>query len=286
MRKVFGLAMVIILKLASMVQALESLPSNAWDPSYAATTRLLATWVDLSGMVDYQGLKEHGAELASVLKPYADLAPDSFAQWSIPDQIAFYINAYNLYTLAAIIRAYPIHAKGMNALLYPAVSIRQIPGIWDQPECSILHQKFSLNQIEHEILRPRYQEPRIHLALVCAALSCPPLRNEAYRGGDLEAQFQDQARRFVQDPTKHLILPNRPIALSPIFKWYGSDFIARYGWEEPAQFSPAERAVLHFLRPFETAKNQAWLDSGKFSISYLPYNWSLNESADTQRRQP
>jgi hypothetical protein len=188
------------------------------------------------------------------------------------------MNAYNLYTLRAIIRAYPIRPAGIGALLHPASSIRQIPGVWDKPDCTLAGKNLSLNQIEHEIIRPVYGEPRIHLALVCAALSCPPLRKEAYRAQDLEEQFADQARRFIQDPTKHRIVPGQTVSLSSIFKWYGSDFIARFGAVLPMRLAPAERAVINYIKPFESNENRAWLEQGEYSVKHLPYNWGLNEA--------
>ena len=143
----------------------------------------------------------------------------------------------------------------MVGLAYPKSSIQQIPGRWDKVQWLVMGQKLTLDRIEHAILRGGdpalvatygpFHEPRIHLALVCAAMGCPPLRNEPYAGERLDAQLDDQVRRFLRNPQKFRIdRGNGRVYLSSIFKWFGGDFIKKYGaGEKFAGHSDAERAV-------------------------------------------
>ena len=122
-----------------------------------------------------------------------------------------------------------------------------------------------MNTVEHKILRVDYTEPRIHFALVCAAIGCPPLRSEAYVGIRLDEQLEDQERQFLATPDKNRIAATeRTVYLSPIFKWYGGDFRKESG------------SVLAALKPY-WPENFGVLDYDDFKIRYTDYDWSLNE---------
>ena len=137
----------------------------------------------------------------------------------------------------------------------------------------------TLDGIEHGVLRKEFHEPRIHMALVCAAMGCPPLRNEPYTGDRLGDQLDDQARRFLSNPAKFRIAANEgTVYLSSIFKWFGEDFVPGYGVEQGyGAHSAAQRAVLHFISGYLDKQEAERLSSGDYSISYLDYDWSLNE---------
>ena len=116
------------------------------------------------------------------------------------------------------------------------------------------------------------------MALVCAAKGCPPLRNEPYSGAKVFAQLEDQTRRFLSDPSKFRIdRASRTVYLSPIFKWYGSDFTKVYGRGGPKDFDEPEKAVLDFIAKHLERTDSDYLQSGDYAISYLDYDWSLNE---------
>jgi hypothetical protein len=137
----------------------------------------------------------------------------------------------------------------------------------------------TLEHIEHEILRKQFKEPGIHVALVCAAMGCPPLRNEPYAGDRLEGQFDDQARRFISDPKKFNIDRKAGKAsLSPIFRWFGSDFISKYGMKKTLpRLNKSETAVINYLSRILEKDDRDYLLKGNFTIKYLSYDWSLNE---------
>lgn len=240
---------------------------------------VLKTHVNQSGMVNYRGFKDNPGRLISFVAAIDVLTPDVYRKWSEKEKIAFWINAYNALTLKAIIDHYPISAGFFKALAYPRNSIRQIPGVWDNLRFGVLGKKMTLDEIEHGVLRKEFNEPRIHMALVCAAMGCPPLRNEPYVGEKLDQQLDDQARHFLANPRKFAINRDQgKVYLSPIFKWFGGDFVKTYGTDkEFAGFSPEERAVLNFLAKYVNEGDREYLLRGGYAISYLDYDWSLNE---------
>jgi len=201
------------------------------------------------GLVDYQALG--GDER---LDAYLDLLGRTDPK-SITDdreRLAYWINAYNAFTLRLVI----VHM--------PVESIREISvdgnGPWDIPFIEIAGRLYTLNQIEHEIIRKEFREPRIHMALVCAALGCPPLRSEAYRGSDLEGQLEDNTRRFMADSTKNRYDPSTgTLELSEIFSWFGDDFRRTHG------------SVERFARQYYPVG-----EGRELTLRFLPYDWSLN----------
>ena len=138
--------------------------------------------------------------------------------------------------------------------------------------------KLSLKHIEHEILRKEFDDPRIHVAMVCAAMGCPPLRNEPYEGKKLDGQLDDQSRKFLSNPLKFRHEKNA-LYLSPIFKWFGKDFIKTYGSKEAyAGYEGKEGAVLKFIVKYLKEDQKAWVKSGqRQEIEYQGYDWTLNE---------
>ncbi len=251
----------------------------AYD-DYAA---VLESYVDDNGMVDYAALKANREKLDAFTTALEKLDRGAYEKWTDKQKIAFWINAYNGLTLQAIIDHYPIKASFIASLRFPRNSIRQIPGVWDELKFPVMGKEMTLDEIEHANLRRNFNEPRIHVALVCAALGCPPLRNEPFTGEFLDVQLDDQTRRFLENPEKFRIdRGGSRVDLSSIFKWFGNDFVETHGTE--GQFSghgESERAVLNFIGKYLHAKDLEYLSDGKYDIKYLDYDWSLNE----QKRQ-
>lgn len=236
-------------------------------------------FVDDHGMVDYQRLKENRQPLDLYSTMISRLDPGEFEGWERNRQIAFWINSYNALTLEAIINHYPIQSSFLLSLRYPENSIRQIKGVWDELQFTVMGRKMTLNDIEHGTLRPRFNEPRIHMALVCAARGCPTLRNEPYTAEALDRQLDEQSRAFLADPRKFKIDRNAGVVyLSKIFLWYGEDFVEIYGdTTDFGSHDKSVRSVLHFLSGYLPASDGDYLKRGEFSIEYLAYDWSLNE---------
>jgi hypothetical protein len=246
---------------------------------YADYAAVLAKYDDANGLIDYKKLKAHPDKLDGFLSAMTSLDPKTYDRWGSEAKIAFWLNAYNALTLKVIIDHYPIHPTLFGALLYPKNSIRQIPGVWDKIQFDVMKKKVTLGEIEDEVLRKQFNEPRIHMALVCASLGCPILRNEPYVGDKLSAQLDDQSRRFLANPGKFSIdREKEKVWLSPIFKWFGTDFIQKYGNDKiRSGSSDAEKAVLNFVSGYISREDGDFIRNADFKIGYLDYDWSLNE---------
>jgi hypothetical protein len=247
--------------------------------SYDDYGMILKGYVDDHGMVNYKGLKADRKPLDNFISSLSRLDTKLYEGWNDKEKIAFWINAYNALTLKAIIDHYPIEAALLKSFVYPKNSIRQIPGVWDKLTFAAMGGDMTLDGIEHETLRAKFDEPRIHVALVCAAMGCPPLRTEPYTGAKLDSQLDDQAAKFLKNPEKFRIdRNNKKVYLSPIFDWFGQDFVKTYGADkEFSGFSGKERAVLNFVSRYLEPADKAYLLKGGFSVEYLSYDWSLNE---------
>jgi hypothetical protein len=250
--------------------------------SYEEYGKLLKTFVDNGGMVDYRGLKMNPKALDDFTSSVSDLDPKVYYGWTDKKKIAFWINVYNAFTLKAIIDHYPIRPSFLKSFVYPENSIRQIPGVWDRLKFRVMGRDMTLDGIEHGMLRAKFHEPRIHMALVCAARGCPPLRNEPYVSATLDEQLDDQARHFSADPHKFRVdRKAHTVYLSSIFSWFGDDFIEKYGTDTRFPgYSQKERAVLNFVSRYLDARDKDFLAHGGYSLTYLPYDWSLNEKQE------
>ncbi|HJT23928.1 MAG TPA: DUF547 domain-containing protein [bacterium] len=233
------------------------------------------------GLVDYPSLKKNRVSLDRFLETVGEVAPEDFQHWDKPDQIAFYINSYNAYTLQTIIDHYPIVKHGLFSDGGPG-GIKDIAGAWNSLSHRVLGQEMTLDHIEHDILRKQYREPRIHLALVCASKGCPWLAREPYNGSKLDFQLACQASLFFtrQDSFK-IDRTFKKIRLSSLFKWYGNDFISSYYSPDlfPG-FSEKENAVLNFSIGFKKAAKRQFSQSIQgYGVEYMDYDWSLNVQA-------
>jgi len=247
--------------------------------SYDDYSAILKANVDDRGMVDYRSLKQNREQLDAFADALDKLNREDYGRFTNEQKIAFWINAYNALTLKTIVDHYPIKASFFASFAYPKNSIRQISGVWDEITHPVLGERMTLDQIEHQVLRKKFNEPRIHMALVCAAMGCPPLRNEPYTGDKLDAQLADQTRTFLSNPAKFRIdRENGKVYLSSIFKWFGEDFIPDYAPEMGfSGHDDKERAVLNFIASNRPAQDSDFLRTGTYEIEYLDYDWSLNE---------
>jgi hypothetical protein len=229
--------------------------SDADTISHELWDKLLKKHVDEKGWVDYKGFEKDKEILNSYLDILGKSAPNR-KTWSEEEQLAFWINAYNAYTIALILEYYPIKSiKSIGS--GPLITFVNSP--WDIKFIEIGNKKLDLNNIEHGIIRSDFNDPRIHFALVCAARSCPELRNEAYTGERLNQQLEEEAIAFINNPTRNKI-SKEEVKLSQYFTWYGGDFEVN------------EQSIIDFINQYSRTKISKNAD-----ISYLEYNWSLNE---------
>jgi hypothetical protein len=222
------------------------------------------------GLVDYGHLSKSSMVLDQYIKRMAIPGQHEIEAMPRNQQIAFWINSYNAITLKYILEDYPVR------------SVKDIKGVWDRKQLPVGGRQVTLNQIEHEILRKIFKEPRIHFALVCASISCPELGSEAFTGQDLDAQLDEAARKFLNDPTRNRIdMESGTVYLSRIFDWYGDDFVKDFG-DHPklrAQFGKKLGAVLNYMRNHLSADRAAWIESGDYKVKFLPYDWGLNDGS-------
>ena len=191
-----------------------------------ALRRVLDGNVSRDGRVDYAALLAHPEDLDRWYRSVAWLDPIAVAGWDEPTRIAFWCNVYNGLTLLAIRENLPIRRTLTGTLAgAPGGSIRQIPGVWEDLTFQAVGEPVTLNHVEHGILRVRFDEPRIHVAINCASVGCPPLRNEPFTGARLDALLDDQVLRFLASPDRFsLDREAGSVGLSRILEWFGSDF--------------------------------------------------------------
>jgi hypothetical protein len=228
---------------------------------------VLRTYVNDQGLVDYSGLQANREQLDRFNQSLGTVTPQTYSSWSETEQIAFLINAYNAFTLQSIIDQNPLKE-----------SIKDISGVWNRREFSLAGETRTLDNIEHDLLRKNFNEPRIHVALVCAAISCPILSNEPYLPSTLDTQLVAQTARFAASPQGFsLDREEQKVYLSSIFKWYGQDFEQTYGIEDKFNGNSQQQAVLNYLNPALDSGSQMFLEQEDYDVKYLDYDWSLNK---------
>ena len=209
---------------------------NAWNT-------LAQKHISASGKVNYKGFKADKAAFDAYLKSLADNPIQS--SWSRAKKMAYWINAYNAFTIKLIVDNYPIK------------SITDLDGgkPWDRKWIKLGGKTYSLNNIEHDILRPQYKDARIHFAVNCAAKSCPPVWNKAWTAANLNGQLERSAKAFINN-AKYNDVGGSNAAISKIFEWYAVDF----------------GDITSYLNKYASTK----VDAGT-TVSYKEYNWALNE---------
>lgn len=210
---------------------------------------LLKKHVNTKGNVNYKGFKQDEAQLQAYLDQLANIKPQK--SWSAAKAKAFWANAYNAYTIQLILDNYPLKSI-MNIK-------RNGKDAWSIPFAKVGGKTYTLNQIEHEILRKKYSDPKIHVAVNCASGSCPQLPNYAFTEKNYESKTTLLMKKFINDSSRNKISENK-VQLSKIFEWFQEDFTK-------------EGDLINFLNQYSNVKiNQ------KAKISYLKYDWSLNDS--------
>jgi hypothetical protein len=214
---------------------------------------LLGKYVSIDGKVDYRGFISEQEKFDEFLTHISSNPPKD--NWSENEKMAYWINAYNAYTIKLIIDNYPVSSI---TDLHPILYIPLLNTVWHKEFFKIDGIDFSLHKIEHEILRGQFSDPRIHFAINCASVSCPALLNEPYSSKELECQLRNQSAKFIYDASKNKFEQDE-LKLSKIFSWFESDFDEFGG-------------VIPFLNEYLTTPINV-----ETNIEYLPYHWELNE---------
>ena len=204
----------------------------------------------VDGMVDYAGLLKNRTGLDSYVAKTSAVSEADFNGWSKQQQLAFLINVYNAETVQLILDNWPVK------------SIRDIGNFistaQDKKVVTLFGKTTTLNYVEHDLLRANYSEPRIHFAIVCAAISCPTLRSEAFTADKLETQLADQAKNFLSDKTRN-DYKDGELQLSKIFDWFEGDF------------TKGGKTLAEYVNPWFDA------DVSKAKVDFKDYDWALNK---------
>ncbi|PCJ18395.1 MAG: hypothetical protein COB02_10890 [Candidatus Cloacimonadota bacterium] len=221
------------------------------------------------GKVDYQSIKKSPQKL---LKYLAKIAKADLSSFSRNQKLAFYINAYNAYTIKAVIDHYPIKVTTRKA---PTNSIRQISGVWDRLRFKVAGKKLTLNDIEHKYVR-KFKDGRVHLAMVCGAVSCPDLPNFAFEANKLDAQLDSRVSLFMKQVHKfHFCADCSDLKISKIFEWFPNDF-RKFAKKRTRKYGKMS-GVIEFFIQYMSEKAKKNLLKRQPRIQFLPYDWKLND---------
>lgn len=222
--------------------------------SHDTWNALLAKHVSASGSVNYAAFQKDSVLLNKYLNLLSKHDPNS-EYLSEDARKAFWINAYNAFTIKLIVMYYPLSSiRDLGS----KIKIGGATSAWDFKFFSLNGQKMSLNHIEHEILRKKFNDPRIHFAINCASISCPILLNRAFIGHRLENQLDTQTKAFVNDQSKNKVSAEK-VEISELWKWFEGDFTKNGN-------------LISFLNTYSRTKI-----SSKAKVTYLAYDWNLNE---------
>ena len=269
--------------LAAACFALAPLAEAAtFDHAHAAWDALLRKHVKLvdggrASQVRYADFARDRPALKAYLAQVAQVSEAQFRAWSKTEQMAFLINAYNAHTVELILTRYP-----------DLQSIRDLGNIvfnspWKKRFFTLFGRESTLDQIEHEMLRKPgvYDEPRVHYAVNCASVGCPMLREEAFVAARLDAQLEEQARRFLSDRRRNRFnAQTGSLEVSEIFKWFKEDWSS--GYRGIGQAGPVNSREQYFARYADLLadrpEHRKLVAEGRAPISHLDYDWSLNDA--------
>jgi hypothetical protein len=231
--------------------------------SHELFDQVLQKYVNSQGRVNYAGLKNNPGTLESYLDLLAVNAPSDRATFQTG--LAFWINAYNALTIKGVLDH------------YPTTSVRKIKlfgGFFSRIKFQVGGRSYTLDNIEHDIIRSEFGDPRIHFALVCASLGCPILENRSFVPETLEERLDNATANFINNPEKvRLDRENRVLYLSQIFEWYAEDF------------EDTHDSVINFISEYLPEVDAAFLKGKEVQIQYVQYDWSLNAQAGVESKQ-
>lgn len=255
-------------------------PGATFDHGYTAYGAILREHV-IGDRIDYASLRRNRAALDSVVSDFEETPAAGLANWTDRERMAYWINAYNAFTLQAVTDHYPITRNLLSPAgwLAPADSIRQIAGFRTRQRWQPGGRPRSLDDILHEELRTGFDEPRIHFALCCAAAGCPPLRREPYTPVRLERQLILAARDHLSDAGLRVDTDGETLYVSSVLRRHGADFVDRYGHLVDAGRSPSERAVRGIVALYGPSDAVRMAGSAGTRIRDLDLDWSLNDAS-------
>jgi hypothetical protein len=267
MKKILQLITATVLLISSSAFAQFDLSHQSWEELLKKHVTYISN--GNASQVSYKGFAADRAALKTYLDSISAVPEATYKSWNKNQQLAFLINAYNAYTVELILTKYP-NLK----------SIRELGGTFSKPWSlkfiKLFGKEVSLDNIEHDMIRADgvFNDPRIHVAVVCASIGCPMLRNDAFTAEKLEVQLDDGMKRFFSDSSRNRYnAESKKLEISKIFDWYKKDFVKGH-----KGFSSLETTLGKFADQLtnDTAA-RAEIKAGKVAISYLDYDWNLND---------
>jgi len=276
MRRVLP-AMVVLALCVGLAPARGAQPTPA--PGSDPFHRLLDQILDLNvrdGLVYYRALQGTRGALdryvASLNVPAA-----TYESWPREAKMAFWVNAYNAFVLQTVVNRYPIRGTSST---FPASSIRQIHGAFDQAKHRAAGRSVTLDEIDKSIL-PEFREPRLSLALGRGAVGSGRLRSEAYTAARLPAQLDSIQSEFVNE--QHMLKVDRTagqMSTTPIVSWHEAEFVSAYDKDAGGRFaarSPIERALIGFITPYLLPLEKEFVEQNQFKMTFHSFDWRLND---------
>lgn len=255
-------------------------PAVPFDHQHTLFDQVLQRHVE-NGRVNYRTLQTDQETLNRYLQSLASVDPGAYESWTRQQKLAFWINAYNAYTLRVIVDHYPVTRSIFADPLrrYPADSIRQIPGVWKWRWWLALGRRYTLDHMEHVILRQELKEPRIHFVVNCASMGCPLLENHAFDAEHLEARLDQAAVNYLyRDRKVRIDKAGNAVRLPQIFKWFAEDFTPDPEIAVFFERYPREAiGPLTWVYRYASAADREFLRQGKFELTWLEYDWALND---------
>lgn len=237
-----------------LLSQLNGLAENPRNNFFDRVDKFFGQYV-VDGKIDYQTLQNYPTELKNLTGEIAIFNLQSFEDGN--NRKAFWIDAYNVLVIQSVVKNWPLESP------------KDVPGFFDRIKHSVSGKKLTLNEIERTV-REKYGDPRIHFALVCAALSCPPILNKAYRGSILDKQLDRQTRKNLNNPDFVKVLSvEKKVEISPIFEWYRSEFLKK------------SNSIIEFLNMYRTKKIP-----GNFKVTYSEYDWNVNQIVELSDELP
>jgi len=238
---------------------------QAFDQSHQLFTDVLSKYV-IKSKVDYKGLKADPAKLDQYISQLSAVSGEDLTKWSKEEKLAYWINAYNAFTLKVIIDHYPVK------------SIKKIKGgkVWDKVKFKAGGQELTLNDIEHKRLRAELKEPLIHFAINCASIGCPILSSEAYKTANLYEHMESSAKALLKNREQFRIdYQSKTIHFSKIFKWFGEDF-NKYNHVTTYK---KHNGIVSFAVKYLPKARGNFIKNNKLDVKFLHYDWNLNETS-------
>lgn len=235
--------------------------SSTFDHSYESWNKFLKSHVKVEGpvsTVNYKAIKKDPDSLNTILKNFSSVTKKQYDEFNSDQRLAFLINAYNAFTIKLIVDNYPVESiRDIGSFSFSNLTASP----WKKEFFTLLGEKRHLDNVEHDMIREWFKEPRIHFAVVCASIGCPKLQNQAFTGENLNKLLNTATREFLNDKSRNRFEDGK-LKISSIFKWYGEDF---------------KTGVKEFVAPYISEDPSVQKNIKQAEIEYLDYNWKLNE---------